>query len=1448
MNRIPVATVLLVVCAARLWAFNPPVDSQAGVSLRIEGVPEAVERGGGLTFRVVCENTRPEAVTGTLHIALNDDWRVIGAAKVRVAVAGEGATSHTFSAEARDTVLAAHYPVHAEARLQCGDEDIVLHPIAIFVVTQSKAAGAAEKRFGLEGGVFSCLSAAGPITIDGDLGEWGNAVSAPCGAEQLSTGELPPESFQASFHALHDGVTLFLGVNVADDDISCRDRNTPDFMHSDYVRLYLSAADPEMRVDTDLGADDVILAVNVAGAADGRPLVRSVNYGIPGRKVDLGTCRFASARTATGYTLEASIPLSQIGDRLGAGSALGANVMIGDADAGRRRGEATLGDRSGQYWLTPQSFFRLVLESGTEAGARAGALPPLVRLERRSYRLDTILYSQAGYEHGGESHLFPTNWQGTDKRTGCSFAPGSHVRGGVRRKTFSVHPPWRSGLGGGAVWRQYNVEFPEADEISLEVNVAIRDHRPPAEPPSDGVEFRVFVSAEGGAEQELLRRFTDSKTWVAQRVDLSAFVGQRVLLKLWTGPGPEGNTVCDSGYWGDAVLHVGRRIEPTTDAEWQARTEEAVALAREGLAGGTGPRRFRLAGRCGTFGAGIAAGKRGLVDSVIAFSDGSRDLAFRGFVMEVGGQGVGEPTSDAVLDRAQVTAKRDSLCISHRLLHGEDRWRVDATFSVEQGALVLEFSMPRTRRNARGEPRLTRLGLGPASSELHRVYLGFGNVVETPNAFSVRGGGFGLSTRHVGCDYAQSLSLVQACDIFPDQVVCQPQHNVYRLETRLDATYRFIPSADGAFAAARHYRDLAGFKPGRGMPDLLGRMCLDQWGGDYGEAAEGLHLAAKYGLTHSVFVKHAWQRWGYDYRLPEIYPPRGGLETFRAMPEACREHGILFAPHDNYIDFYPDAEGFSYDHIIFNADGTPQRAWFNKGRKAQSYRWLPHAFLPWLKDNMRAMRKGFAPTSLFIDVFSAIPVVDYYDRTGRFHPRTQTAAEWAEAFDVSRKLLKRGAPMLSECGHDALIGSLDGGQADHHAANRWGAHGTAACRTPWHDMATHGAFVLFAGGLGHRYGDKDPAHTYGTDDYLSNTVIGGRNPMCDGPFSRRAVMTYWLLHDVCDTLARASLESHRFGASVYQQHTVFGDDSQVWTNRAPAPWRVKDRVLPEYGFLVRSPQQTATVCEINGQRAAFASSPGVMFVDARPSARSLQSRKVRARVVSGDYVGDGTFKVAVEWTSTKTLKSGAVPFVHVCHPTASHAESIAFHGNCSLSKDALLTPTTLSSVITIDVPAEEDGTRTYTVRYGLFNPSTGGNRIVPAGNTEGSRMRGGKLQVTTQNGKVIEGAYIAEAPGDDLPGLNRNGTMVDFGPVLTNGAFRLYHPDTGVWRLIPLPGSFPFEAQFRLGEFGVTPAQVNATRIEPETADAKQPNVSLTDGVLSLAADGRSFAYEIVLQ
>src|SRR5208282_4450311 len=125
--------------------------------------------------------------------------------------------------------------------------------------------------------------------------------------------------------------------------------------------------------------------------------------------------------------------------------------------------------------------------------------------------------------------------------------------------------------------------------------------------------------------------------------------------------------------------------------------------------------------------------------------------------------------------------------------------------------------------------------------------------------------------------------------------------------------------------------------------------------------------------------------------------------------------------------------------------------------------------------NLKLVKEGRAPTAYFVDVFSAIAPMDYYDRAGRFYTKTECAAHWSAAFDKIRETLG-GAPTISEAGHDALIGHLDAGESDHAgwmpaggSYFGWRLPAADAERVPWHDMASHGAFVLLAGGLGDRY-------------------------------------------------------------------------------------------------------------------------------------------------------------------------------------------------------------------------------------------------------------------------------------------------------------------------------------------------------------------------------------------
>ncbi len=1103
------------------------------------------------------------------------------------------------------------------------------------------------------------------------------------------------------------------------------------------------------------------------------------------------------------------------------------------------------------------------------AGAAAGELHPVAIFEavpsgKRSaapqwvsvpanglLRLDTLPVRAF---LGQKTSIVEMPSNGRHPATGAQAQAVAATRDGVTRAGFSCHPPWRGGPG--FVFLHFPVELPTKPAAELRFHTALRVLAP-GEPPGDGVRLKVLVTDDAGVPREIFSRLETGRSWNSATVNLAAFAGQKIILSLQTDPGPENNTTNDQVHWGDVVVATTRTPPVPTAAEWRSREKAAAKAARAALktapaspsASGQ-PAAFRLAGRGGDFGAAIIPGRQGLADAVIAFVSPDAELLFRGFAIELDGTPVGAdgglPVDAVETTAADTTSGGGALSLVHRVATAGGSLSLRATIRVVGPALSIAWDIPGARRGPDGHPRFTRLGIGPAFQPVFRAYAGFGNVIEKPGPFSLAPDGFTLSTRHAGADYPNGLSLVQAVDIFPDRLVHAPASLRFALETHHDAAFLLVPSASGAFTAARDYADLAGFKKSPGVDALAGALCLDNWGSVTPETAAGLRLAAAYGLRGSVYVHHVWQRWGYDYRLPEIFPPAAGLEAFLTARRAAAAAGIRFAPHDNYIDFYPDAEGFDYDHIVFTPGGAPLKAWYHKTRRAQSYRWRPGAFLPRLEKNMRLLRGALAPDALFIDVFSAIAPFDFHDRSGAFFPKIKTQAEYRRAFDTARRILGNNAVMISEAGHDALVGSLDAGEADHFPASRWLKNSAFADaeRVPWHDIATHGKFILFAGGLGDRYSKKDndappdPARGYGSDDYLTNTVIGGRNPMAGGPFNRVAVMTHWLLADVSAALARATFESHQFAGTIHRQHAVFSNHCLVWTNRGETDWPLPAGVtLPKYGFYAKTPAATAAILLLDGRRAAFAQTPATFFADARPPALLLNpDAPVAAAAVSAQAAADNTLALVLEWDIRRPLP-GAVPFRRFCDAS----------GEIRAQADAMPNPlaaagktgTVKTTALLKPPPALPDGD--YALRFGLYYPESGA-RVSIAGNLDDTRrVRAGTLRIRRP---ALE--WLPESTAGQPAAA---ATLTDFGPLATNGAFRLLHDDPREWRLIPLPGSVPFRAELDLAALDAAGKKVlsieNETRDGAPDSAAAPPEWKQTAGVLSLATDARAFALRI---
>jgi hypothetical protein len=849
-----------------------------------------------------------------------------------------------------------------------------------------------------------------------------------------------------------------------------------------------------------------------------------------------------------------------------------------------------------------------------------------------------------------------------DRETGAFCNKGWFAADGDLRYGFFNQPPWRTG--GGFGWRDIPVTLPKTTPLTLRLSAAIRSPLRAGEGRSDGADYKVFVVEEGGRTTEVYSAFVKSLSWTDGTADLSPWAGQNVAIRLWNGCGPANEPSYDRCLWGDVGVF-------------------ADALAPAGGSGAKPPTvwRFPLAVRGESWTATFTPGPCGLLDGTISFTDGERTLSFTGFTCAIDNIMVGTgplaarctgyevvvPGSAGILPAESPGgsgAAPPSLAILHRIDLRDGRTIVArAMLRADGPALRISWDMPETTCSECGTPRFTRLGIGPASLPAARAYMSFGNVLEDPRSFELTSGLFRNMASHAGADYANGASLVQAADAVPDRILCRRVSNVFAVETAGDATFSFVPSAHGAFAAARAYRDVSGFRRSAGWREAATRMCFDQWGNVANQntnVTAALDRIGRYGVTNAIYVRHIWQRWGFDYRLPEIWPPGtwvGSHETFAEMRETARRHGIFFVLHDNYIDHYPDAAGFSYDDTVFDEDGAPVKAYFNfnKGKRAQSYRWAPTAFMPALRANAATMRDGCAPDGIFLDVFSNMAPFEWYDRAGRFHDRAETRDAWCEAFDEYRRIIGGKGVTIGEGGHDALIGHLDAAQPDHLTPRLWMDRGEFADaeRIPWHDMASHGSFVLYGGGLGWRYASDssarggDPAKGSSSDSYLCTTVIGGRTPLHDfdpTEINLRCVGTWWLIGDVSRALALSEFESFEFVGSIHRQHAVFSGGSQVWVNRASEPWVVSEMALPKDGFYVETPGACAGIVESATRRCAFAVADNAVFVDGRRDrcdgtgpADALNPRSTAMLAALVGIKTDGAFRLERDGDKALTL-------------------------------------------------------------------------------------------------------------------------------------------------------------------------------------------------------------------
>ncbi|HBT76221.1 MAG TPA: hypothetical protein DEB39_04685 [Planctomycetaceae bacterium] len=857
--------------------------------------------------------------------------------------------------------------------------------------------------------------------------------------------------------------------------------------------------------------------------------------------------------------------------------------------------------------------------------------------------------------HPGPRHYLPVGWQGSEQASAASLRRGPVHCGGVIRQALNMHPAYRDGVGDVAA--EYRIRLAATtSKISFSTYVAIRDTKAP-EPPSDGVTFRVALvepDVESDKETILAEKHCAATTWQPLEVDLTPYAGKEILLRLVGDPGPKRNTTCDSCFWGDPTIFVGEKPGFANPEAHAARQEalhrQCVEAMRSGNGTDTGDgERIHVFPLEDGLRAVVVFGDYGFVDGKIAVGSPEKFIVYDGVSVSVKNAPVaawpttlgagewipkmadttnGPPKPAKKLQETRETRETQERNGTKSTASGDKStrkkapglpdpsfsWAQEITHAGEKATLFysLQANGPAVRLSVDcSEPTwISNVRLGRASQPVERVYFGHGYCVDRPGRFSVRAGGHELSTSHVGMEYPNGVAVLLATTTPPVQFVVDPEDNIATLHVRPGTTLTLLPgiekegtaSGDTMFDCAVRYRAINPLKAAPGVPIKAGRFCFDIWGGSWRRHSEIVDNAIRYGLTDSLFINHVWQRYGYDNRLPDIWPPNerfGTLDEMRETLRKCDEAGILYGLHDNYIDFYPDADEFGFDSISFEPDGRPRKAWLNTGIDARSYQFRPDRFAPFLKRNLDLMLPDLPLSCYFVDVFASMPPIDFHDRQGGFHSRAETLEHWNQCFDtirerltaVSRPRRKHSepgnadpgnagsafyAPTISEAGQDFLAGHLDGSDCQfmllstEPGAFRINVPCADWERVPWFDAVNHTTFSLHGVGYGSRYetGRSRDLHGIESDDYLTAEILTGHPPMVDsGSAIRGAVRKYRLLQPTIREIADCEIDSVEYDdGDIHRQIVRWKSrdgkrQTTIFVNRGETDWDCSKYVL-----------------------------------------------------------------------------------------------------------------------------------------------------------------------------------------------------------------------------------------------------------------------------------------------
>jgi len=621
---------------------------------------------------------------------------------------------------------------------------------------------------------------------------------------------------------------------------------------------------------------------------------------------------------------------------------------------------------------------------------------------------------EVGYAYRGQAdHYLPPGWSGSEERTGMVYLPSGMQNG---KEAQMLHVPWRNGTG--IAFQDFTFELPSVKRILVRGNIAM--HRDVVGK-SDGVTFRVF--ADGHKLFELNKK---DDVWYPFELDLSAYMGKKVVVRFETDPGTQDNSNSDLALWGDRELVLEgfqatphpTHMPPVLDMSKLGSIPSGTQAPQSGVAGTSA---FHMDKDAAVF-------RYEGADGTMEYRwnlPGKAEFPALGFVTLTA-----KSKRDAEVQLPLLSASM--IMWTQNVSPVENHWE---NITPDSATCVRTF-------NAGRESATVKI-----TGKLIGKSLIFDISCDKPWITALDTGGWGPVLTHKNVSVPYYIGSHFYYLPYENLFVAAYMDTTLSSATNL-AEYRarYMPLTDGtrnclkerAICSASWQLDeiLPNIPnpPSPYMNDLKDRIVLDIWGGQFTDIAAKLQNLADYGIDKCAVIIHDWQRSGYDNALPAHVPASkalGGEAGIKTLVNTARRLGYRIALHENYVDYYPNYEHFDQNDITLDSQGERQTAWYNEWTKIQSFAVKPNAMLRLAETQSPEIDRRYHTNASFLDVNSSVVPWWHIDQNAR----EAGAGMLRHRLEVNRRLWQferdtHNGPILGEGdAHWYWSGLLDGVEA-----------------------------------------------------------------------------------------------------------------------------------------------------------------------------------------------------------------------------------------------------------------------------------------------------------------------------------------------------------------------------------------------------------------------------------